>query len=179
VAAVMAAGAYACLHTSQQDGALLLASLIVPPLCYPLARVLMRYDLRKTTTCDITADTFRINGMLWWKTYNRHLPHRFAILEHDKAQKERDAHALADRKAMQNGKILKQRKYYQDGWHVVFEYALQRIDIADVYGLKDARAIQSRLAGCAQMMDGLSGNGSGPVMLPAQEWTETPGDIPE
>lgn len=178
VAAAMAAGFIAATHEQPNNDALLLGSLIIPPLSYPLARFLLRSELRKSTTCEITADTFRINGMLGWKTYDRNLPHRFAILEHDKAQRERDAHELADRKAMQKGKVLKQTKYYQEGWHVVFEYTLQRIDIADVYGLKDARAIQARLAGCAQVMDALAGNGNGPAMIPAHQWSDAPGDIP-
>lgn len=179
VAGTMVAGICAGTNSEPKNDALALASVLIPPLCFPLVRALTRRQLRRTTVVEITADAFRINGLFGWKTYDRNIPHSFSLLQHDKAQKEWVEQDFDARKAWQKGKVLAQTKYYQESWHVVFDYALQRIDVADVYGLKDARAIQVRLAGCAQVIDALAGNGGGPVLHPEHAWADGPGGIPD
>lgn len=174
----MLGGFYAASSTQPQDDVFIIAATLAPMALYRLFKLMHRHDLRKTTIVEVTRDHFRINGVFGWKTYDRNIPHRFAILQHDKAQREWEGHELEARKAAMKGKVLNKTKYYQESWHVVFDYALQRIDIADVLGIKEARAIQARLAGCAQVMDALAGAGPGPVMTSEQEWREGPGGIP-
>lgn len=118
----------------QNEGLVIVAAL-APAAAYPMIKFFYRRALRKSTLVEITRDLFRINGLFGWKTYDRNLPHRFALMQHDNAQEEWEDCEFAARKAAMKGKVLRETKYYQDSRHVVFDYVLQRIDVADVYGL--------------------------------------------
>ncbi len=181
ILAALCIGLYGCaralsLPTGQFEH--LALALVYALISYPAGLGLLRWLLRKTRHIEITPDEVRISGSLGWKTYDRRIKHRFHLLPHDKARAERDRHDYLARKGQTKRSIRRLKKYYQESWHVVFEYLGQRVDIADVYGLPPARAILARLKACDEIMDGKPGTGLGRVLTPEDEWASSPGDIP-
>lgn len=157
-------------------GVVSIVALVLPFLVYYFAKKLVRKILSKTAIIQITRDELRIKDRRGWKVWSRHLPHRFALLEHDKALQEWIAEDLKVQKAAQRGKIIQPKRWYQDSRHVVFEVIHQRVDIAEVYDVKETRALQARLTGCAQVIDAM--NGGVGTLQPQDEWAAGPGDLP-
>lgn len=153
-------------------------ALVLAVVSYPAGLWLCRRALRKSRQIEITPDTVRIGAAFGWKEFDRRLKHRFHLLPHDNARAERDRHDYLARKGQTKRSVRRLRKYYQESWHVVFEYLGQRVDIADVYGLPPARAILARLKACDEIMDGKPGTGLGRVLTPGDEWASSPGEIP-
>lgn len=108
------------------------------------------------------------------ETFDRRLPHRFMVVEHDRAREERDDIEFSIR--THPGKRIV--RYYTDAWIVVLEYLGQRFDIAEVMGARDARAIMERLALCDEYMNALHGTGSRVAVEPAQEWSPPTSPLP-
>ena len=127
----------------------------------------------------ITAEEFRFRGWAGWRSFDRKLQHRFALILHDKARRERDRHELEERKAQQSKKIIKKRRYYQESYHLAFEYVGQRNDVATIYGRPEAQAVLARLKGVDEVMTAHANRGGGTPLRPQQEWVEQPGAIPE
>ena len=98
---------------------------------HPLFKLAWRKSLRRNVHMVITAEEFRFRGWAGWRSFDRKLQHRFALILHDKARRERDRHELEERKAQQSKKIIKKRRYYQDSYHLAFEYVGQRNDVSD------------------------------------------------
>lgn len=110
-----------------------------------------------------------------WQTFERHLPHRFLLIEHDHAQAEKDE---IDFRARNNpGQRI--ARYYSDSWFVVLEYLGQRYDLAEVMGRRQAKAILDRLILCDDYMKGLDNAAKKLPMKPEDEWSASPGSIPE
>lgn len=147
------------------------AMFMVPLIAWPLFGLAWRRVLRTTKVLEIRQDVFRINGLFGWTGYDRNLPHAFALLGHDRAENEAEQNDLKARRSAQKGRLRTFPKYFRQSRHVVFVYVGQRIDIADVYGLKDARALQTRLAACDAFMDALRGPGDGPASDPDEDWS--------
>jgi hypothetical protein len=145
---------------------------------HPVIKLGWRWLVRKTTVIEVRKDVIRINGLLGWKTYDRNLPHQFALQPHDRAQKEAEKNALLERKAEMAGKLKPRPKYYQESVHLVLLLIGQRIDIAAVFGPKDANAIRARLSACDGVLDGLRGTGEGPAAETGRQYKSGPGSIP-
>ncbi|MCG7983355.1 MAG: hypothetical protein JAY90_11485 [Candidatus Thiodiazotropha lotti] len=120
---------------------------------------------------------FRVYRGGAWTVYDRSLTHRFLMMKHDSAREERQSHELRIRRAQAQGRIISPRRYYDESFHIVFEYLGQRIDIATVYDQKRAMAIAARLKACDKLMD-TKGLGDGEVMSPDEQWGELPGKLP-
>ena len=146
---------------------------------HPVFKLAWRKSLRRSVQMVITAEEFRFRGWGGWRSFDRKLQHRFALILHDKARRERDRHELEERKAQQSKKIIKKRRYYQESYHLAFEYIGQRNDVATIYGRPEAQAVLARLKGVDEVMTAHANRGGGTPLRPQQEWVEQPGAIPE
>ena len=126
-----------------------------------------------------TSEKFLVRRLVGWKTYDRQLPHKFLLLPHDHAQREREKHDLEVRKAQARGKIVAPRRYYQESFHVCLNYAGHRVDILTVFDRKDAAAVLARLQACDETVDVQVRNGNGGAFRPEDQWGIHPGEIPE
>ncbi|MCG8042453.1 MAG: hypothetical protein JAZ17_03545 [Candidatus Thiodiazotropha endolucinida] len=153
------------------------AFLIGPILAYPILNDLFRSSYYTETRIEMTIDEFRIKRFPGWQRFDRTLPHRFALLVHDKTQKEKDANELAVRQAQARGQVVAPKRYYGDSFHVSFEYLGQRNDVMNVYGHKDALAIVARLKACDDILDGEARMGDGIALDPEDQWSKGPGEI--
>ena len=127
----------------------------------------------------ITAEEFRFRSWLGWRVFDRSLDHRFALVLHDKARRERDRHELEERKAQLHRRLFKKRRYYQESWHLSFNYVKQRNDIVAIYGAPEARAVQARLTAIDEVINARAKRSDGTAMRPEDQWVEQPGAIPE
>lgn len=172
------AGAIAALSVSNGNPLIAAVAFIWPWLAMPPIRRIHRHLLGQTVRIEITRDRLRVCGSWGWQAYDRRLPHRFVLLQHDKAAREQLLNDFKIREAQLRQRAVSPPRYYQDSWHVIFESVGQRIDLATVFGLKSARAMQARLEGCCQVLDGQFGTGEGVARNPEDEWHRGPGDIP-
>jgi hypothetical protein len=161
------------------DGGMLTAAIAVPVVggfaLYGALRVL----LRKRSRLMLTLDQFSVETMFGWKHYDRLLPHRFALLQHDWAQAEQENAEFQAAQAQMRGKLIRKPRWYANSFHVSFDYIGQRNDILTVYGQKKAMAILTRLNACDNVLDALARRGQGTPLTPEDEWGDQPGAIPE
>ena len=120
-----------------------------------------RFFFGKVTKLEFLPDTIRIKNGFRFRNYKRTLPHAFDIAIHDRAEDEENAEREAAIKNKDNES--ERRKFYRRGFHVIFRYAGQRVDVASVYGRKEAEALLVRLQLLDQLMDAASGDVSSPV----------------
>jgi hypothetical protein len=145
----------------------------------PLFQLAWRKILRRSVHMVITAEEFRFRGWGGWRSFDRSLDHRFALVLHDKARRERDRHELEERKAQLLRRVFKKRRYYQESWHLSFNYVKQRNDIVAIYGAPEARAVQARLTAIDEVINARAKRSDGTAMRPEDQWVEQPGAIPE
>lgn len=153
------------------DSGMLTAALVVPVAGGFVLYEALRSLLRKRVRLVLTLEQFSVKTMFGWKHYDRLLPHRFALLQHDWAQAEQE---LAETR-----KVVKKPRWYTKSFHVSFDYLGQRNDVLTVYGPKEAMAIVTRLNACDSVLDALARRGQGTPLTPADEWGDQPGAIPE
>lgn len=135
--------------------------------------------LAKTSEVAFTERTFAVRRPDGWEVYDRQLPHRFALIAHDRAQAERDQHDYEKQQASINRAAVMPTRYYGDSFVLSFEHLGQRNDVLVVYGPKQAQAILARLTLCDNIMDAQLQKGKGVPLEPADQWGRQPGDIPE
>ena len=131
----------------------------------------------KVSTVQFRPETIRIKGGMGFKNYDRGLPHEFDYSIHDKAEWEEEKEIEARQNAAREGKKEppKKGKYYRRSFHVVLRYAGQRVDVAAVFGKKDAEALLMRLQLLDQMMDAAKGDIGEPAFAePATQYGERP-----
>lgn len=136
-----------------------------------------RSNFGKTTTVQFQPDAIRIKSGMGYKNYDRGLPHEFDYSIHDKAQREEEQEIEAKQKAAMQGKKepLNKSKYYRNAFHIVLRYAGQRVDVASVFGKKDAEALLVRLQLLDQMMDAARGDAAAPAWSePATQYGQRP-----
>jgi hypothetical protein len=138
-----------------------------------------RKGLRRTVKMVITAEEFRFRTWRGWRSFDRNLQHRFALILHDKARLERDRHELEERTAQQRKRVIKKRRYYQDSYHLSFDYLGQRNDVVTIYGRPEAQAVLARMRGVDEVINARAKRGDGTAMRPEDQWVEQPGAIPE
>jgi hypothetical protein len=145
----------------------------------PLFELAWRKTLRRTVKMVIAEQEFRFRSWLGWRVFDRSLDHRFALVLHDKARQERDKHEFEERKAQLRRRVIKKRRYYQESWHLSFNYLKQRNDIVAIYGAPEARAVQARLTAIDEVINARAKRSDGTAMRPEDQWVEQPGAIPE
>ncbi|MEW8051145.1 MAG: hypothetical protein AB2809_12275 [Candidatus Thiodiazotropha sp.] len=168
---------WAVLPTNFNNPYLLAAGFITVVIVAVMLLTYLRGLLTVTTMVVFKPAAFRVYRGGAWDVYDRSLTHRFLMMKHDSAREERQSHELRVRRAQAQGRIISPRRYYDDSFHIVFEYLGQRIDIATVYDQKRAMAVAARLKACDKLMD-TKGLGDGEVMSPDEQWGEVPGKLP-
>lgn len=133
--------------------------------------------LRKTTVIRMDTQTICVPGRFGRRRYDRNLEHQFALLLHDKAQEEARELDFKAREAASKGKLLKQKPYYGDSFHVVLVHGGHRRDLLTVYGLKEAAAIVARLQFCDRCLNEAVQMGGGIKQSAADEWNNAPGGL--
>ncbi|WP_095193954.1 hypothetical protein [Pseudomonas sp. Irchel 3A7] len=145
---------------------------------FHLLRWVTREVCRVTTEIELGVDEIKVRRMLGWQSYDRRLEHRFVLLPHDGAERERRRNDLATREAASNGQIVQKPIYYGDSFHVVLVYAGHRVDLLSVYGRKQAASIVARLQYCDQLLEQEAkrvGARTNPHV--GAEWHDSPGGI--
>ncbi|MCY1435316.1 hypothetical protein D9M71_514060 [compost metagenome] len=112
-----------------------------------------RKTFRITYQIELDLESIGVRRLRGWESFDRRLAHRFLLLPHDRAERERRRNDLATREAAANGQVVQKPIYYGDSFHVVLEYAGHRIDVLSVYGRKQAESILARLQYCDQLLD--------------------------
>jgi len=152
-------------------------ALVGPWLAHPLIWRLYRVLLRKETEIVITPEEFRFRTWKGWQTYDRQLPHKFALIPHDKARAEKEAHDLETRREQARGQFVSKTRYYGESYHLSFEYLGQRNDVLTIHGRKEALAVLARLKACDEVMDAEARMGDGIALDPEDQWSDQPGEI--
>jgi len=152
-------------------------ALICPWLAYPFLWRLYRALLRKETEIVITPEQFKFRTWKGWQTYDRQLPHKFALIPHDKARIEKEKHDLEIRREQVRGRIISKTRYYGESYHLSFEHLGQRNDVLTIYGRKKALAVLARLKACDEVMDSQARMGDGIALDPEDQWSDQPGEI--
>jgi hypothetical protein len=173
----MAAGLHALDVAHHPAGWLWGAAFFGPWLAYSLLDWFWRLFLYKKTRLVMTTDQFKFLSWKGWKSYDRKLPHKFALVLHDKTQAEKDAHNLEVQRGQARGKVVVPKRYYTDSYHLSFEYLGQRNDVMTVYGHKEALAILARLKACDEILDAEARMGEGTPLSPEDQWNDQPGGI--
>ena len=155
------------------------AAMVSPLLTNPVLRFLFRKALRKQTVAEFTADRFRVNKLWGYKDYDRTLTHRFLMMKHDTAQEEREEQQLRVQRERTRGRVIAPKRYYDDSFHIIFDYMGQRFDVAEVFAQVRATAVTARLKACDQLMDTQLQMSEGEALNPGDQWGETPGRVPE
>ncbi len=133
--------------------------------------------LGKTTIVEFAPDAIGIKRMMRFRTYDRKLPHEFEFTIHDEAEREHEDAEEQRVKADREGKkeLPKPEKYFRDSFHIILRYAGQRIDVADVFGKKQAEALLVRLQLLDKLMDAARGDATTPVFAePDMQYGERP-----
>jgi hypothetical protein len=158
--------------------ALLIAWLLILMAGGYLAMDFIHGKMLKRTEVVFTPQEFRVKDGTEWFVYDRTLNHRFLMMKHDRAREEREKHDLQIRRAQMRGNVIAITRYYDDSYHIVFDYLGQRFDVVTVYDQKRATAVAARLKACDQVMDTKGKMGEGEVMSPDEQWGEVPGKLP-
>ena len=169
---------YGMAHYQVSTPYLWIVGLIAPLFVHNPLNRLFRAKLRMRTTVEFTPDRFCVQNKRGVKLYDRTLTHRFLMMKHDQARTEREKHQLQVQRAQMEKKIIAPRRYYDDSFHIVFEYLGQRFDVADVFDQVRATAVTARLKACDKLMDTKFQTSEGEALNPGDQWGEAPGKVP-
>lgn len=137
----------------------------------------VRAAMASTTEIVLSADTIRFRRWLFWRNYNRRLEHHFALSLHEGAAEEARAMDIKSREAAAKGRVLKQKPYWGESFHVWLSYGGHPVILLDVYGPKEATAIVARLTYCDRALNEAIGMAGGITDRPEDDWTDAPGGI--
>ncbi|ABS65788.1 hypothetical protein Xaut_0532 [Xanthobacter versatilis] len=146
----------------------------------PVARWQMREWSRGTAIVKFTPDYiwFRKPKLVdfsgEWQWFDRRHPHRFVLIQHEKARAENDE----IEHQVRNSPGRRVTRYYSDTWCVVLEYLGQRFDLAEVMGERQATAMLDRLSLCDEYIAGLDSPQERLPMSPQDEWPGSNGAVP-
>src|SRR6185312_10202527 len=122
------------------DSGMLTGAIVVPLVGGFVLYGALRSLLRKRVRLLLTLEQFSVKTLFGWKHYDRLLPHRFALLQHDWTQAEQEQHQFQAAHAQMRGKVFRKHRWYGNSFHVSFDYLGQRNDLLTVYGPKEAMA---------------------------------------
>lgn len=160
------------------SGVTWLAALVGPWVAQPLFKASWCAALKKQVPMAMSIDSVTVGSFPLAKRFDRSLPHKFALVAHDRIPEEREKHEYEMRKAQLAGKAIRQTRYYAESWHLSYEQLGQRFDLMTIYGRKDARQIRDRLKACDEVLDAEARKSGGTALRPEEQWGEQPGDIP-
>jgi hypothetical protein len=101
------------------------------------------------------------------------------MMKHDRAKIERENHELRKLRAQKRGDIIAPKRYFDESFHIIFDYMGQRFDVVTVYDEKRATAIATRLMACDKLMDTKNQMGEGEALNPGDQWGKAPGSLPD
>ena len=133
---------------------------------------------RVETRVVFTPTEFRVLRKGRWDVYNRTLSHSFVMLPHDKGRTEREANARRAQAEQAKGRYPSYPRFYDDSFHIVFNYMGHRHDVVTVFQEKRALAVAARLKACDAFMDNVAGMGNAQPMQAQEEWDDQPGKLP-
>lgn len=136
-------------------------------------------NLRTKTQIRLSSTHIAVAQDKEWVLYDRQMPHRFALLPHDRAPMERLVHDFERQKASIARKAVFKKPYYGESFIVALEYLGQRNDLLTAYGRNEATAIVARLQACNEIIEARTRQGRGAAINPADQWGHQPGDIGE
>lgn len=137
-----------------------------------------RQAFRVTTRIEMDLDSIRVQRVLGWKSYDRRLAHRFALLPHDHAELERRRNELDTREAAARGQVVQKPVYYGDSFHVVLVYEGHRVDLLSVFGRQQAAAVVARLQYCDRQLEQEAKHvGAGDNPHVDGDWHQSPGGL--
>jgi hypothetical protein len=140
-----------------------------------IIRRLMRRRFSKTARIEVRPDVIRIGGSGGYKNYARDVPHTFELAIHDEAQDEAEHAQRTEEEYRRRGESFEVMKFYRESWHVILRYAGPRVDVATVYGKREAEALFARLQLLDEMMDAARGEIGGPNRpAPARQYGPRP-----
>lgn len=125
---------------------------------------------KKRVVVTLTPERIHVRKTFASRSFERSHPHGFALLWHDKAEKEQDRHAFLERKRPPKWWSWRRKKYYGDSYHVVLQCFGERYDILTVYGRKRAEKIHARLQACDTVAHGAEFGDSGVSLSPDADW---------
>jgi hypothetical protein len=144
----------------------------------PLFEKLWREGIRRSVEIIVTEAEFSFRDWTGrWIVFDRNLQHSYALRLHDLARRERDEHELQVLKAQQLKKIVQPRRYFQESYHLVYEFLGQRNDITEIYALPEAQAVQKRLRAIDDVLKARAARGQGTPLKPEDQWAAGPGVI--
>jgi len=97
------------------------------------------------------------------------------MMKHDKAREERELHERQKFRAQTRNEVISRKRYFDESFHIIFDYLGQRVDVVTIYDQKRAAA---RLKACDKVMDTKNHMGEGEVLSPGEQWGDTPGSLP-
>lgn len=150
-----------------------------PLALYPIAKRLTRGLFAKGLRIEMSGERFRVKRWFGWRAYDRQIPHRFSLVPHRKAEREQEAHMIAQQQAAQRGQMIRKRAYYGQSFHLVFEYLGHAHELAEIYGQERALKVLARLKACDDVLNHEAGNSEGIATDPKDQWDDAPGGIPE
>lgn len=155
----------------------ILALLVAPLPAYWIARYALYRGMQKTVHVMFTPEHFTIRRMLGNKTFDRNLPHSFALYVHDRAGREEEVLSYKESKLKNSWWPWALKRYLGRSYHLSFDYLDQRNEIMTVYRRKHAHAMLARLNAVRRVMDNEAGFGSGQALAPERDWTAQPGEL--
>ncbi len=126
--------------------------------------------LKTTVKIEITPAYLAVRGMVRTRKYDRQLCEGFELWTHDRVNEEAQAKNWQVRLGEQQGKVLQIPTYYDETWMLALRYAGQRIDLAEIFDIRKARAALDRLQECFARMDVHEGKAASGGRTPEADW---------
>jgi len=169
---------YDTARTAGADWIMWIAAFAVPLAFYPLTKWSMRQQFKRQQRVRFTKEQFQMGSWPFAKRFDRQLDHSFTLPPHDKRDDEKEAIQMEVLRGRQRGKLVQPEKYYGKSFHLVFEHLGERFDITEIYGEREAKRALDRLKSIDQVIDSITGSGSGTPLSPENEWFVIAGDLP-
>ncbi len=161
------------------NGLIWIVCMVMPFLFHSSIVEFFYSNMTKNLDVLFTPREFRVKTE-WgdWQIYDRTLTHRFVMMKHDKAREERDNHDRTIRRAQIRGQVASPKRYFDESFHIIFDYLGQRFDVVTIYDEKRATAVATRFMAIDKIMDMKNQMGEGEVLTPAEQWKDAPGSLP-
>lgn len=155
-----------------------LALLALPLPGYFAARAGLYEIMQARVRVVFTPETFTIERPLMGKKkFDRHMPHKFALYHHRKADREEERLSYKEGKRQRHWWSWKLKRYFGKSYHLSFNYLDQRNQIITIYKHEKAHEILSRLNAVRQVMDNEMSKGMGQALSPEEEWADQAGGL--
>lgn len=137
----------------------------------------LRHVIARTSRVVFTPDQFIHFGFFRAKTFDRSLPHSFALFTHRKADREEQKLSFKERRSSGKWWARSPKRYYGNSYHIAFQYMGQRHDLMTVYRHEVASKILARLKANDEAVEAKVGGGRGQALNPQDEWADQSGAL--